>query len=281
MDRIARRPIAVGSCVVRRQDTGVRGRRHALIAGAVVAIAALAVLVGCGLAGCGGAKAGASSGAKLTTSPVSATRKASPGASKSPSAKPAPTPTARRAEPSALPVGPANAGTLPQTDALPKTTGTAFSDAVHDIWLAVTTGNPDYAAPAFFPEKAYVQVKAIPDPESDWQGRLWYDFTLDLAAVHKLVGKNATLTEVLPPTQYAQWVSVGACYNSTGYWHLPGTRLVYREDGVTRSFGIASFISWRGDWYVIHLGALVRSGDYGIVDDPEPGPGVPGPPGGC
>lgn len=170
---------------------------------------------------------------------------------------------------------------LPQTSALPKTTSAAFGNAVHDIWLAVTTGDPSYALPAFFPEKAYEQVKAIADPESDWRGRLWYDFTLDLAAVHKLVGKNATLIKVAAPTQYAQWIPAGACYNSIGYWHLPGSRVVYREGGVTHSFGIASFISWRGDWYVIHLGALVRSGAYGIVDDPETGPGIPGPPGGC
>jgi hypothetical protein len=184
-------------------------------------------------------------------------------------------------KPSALPVAPAGTGALPQTNAFPRTTGTAFGNAVHDIWLAVTTGDPGYARPAFFPEKAYEQVKAIADPESDWENRLWYDFTLDLAAAHKLVGKNATLTKVVTPAQYAQWIPVGACYNSAGYWHLPGSRLVYREDGVTHSFGLASFISWRGDWYLIHLGALVRSGAYGIVDDPETGPGIAGAPGGC
>jgi hypothetical protein len=262
---------------VRRQDTEVRGwRRHALVGCAAAALALLAALGGCGSPGAG-------AGAKVKTSPVGATRRASPTASKSPSAKPAPTAKATPAEPepSALPVGPANAGTLPQTSALPPTTGTAFGNAIHDIWLAVTTGDPDYARPAFFPENAYERVKAIADPESDWTGRLWYDFTLDVAAAHKLAGKNATLTKVVTPTQYTQWISVGACYNSTGYWHLPGTRLVYREDGTTHSFGIASFISWRGNWYLIHLGALVRSGAYGIVDDPEAGPGVPGPPGGC
>jgi hypothetical protein len=230
-----------------------------------------------------GAKAGAGTGAQVTASPVSVTHEASPSASKSPSETPTPTPTPKPtpAKPSAIPVAPANAGTLPQTNALPKTTSTAFSNAVHDIWLAVTTGNPDYALPAFFPEKAYEQVKAIADPESDWQGRLWYDFTLDLAAVHKLVGKNAKLTRVTVPTQYAQWIPEGACYNKVGYWHVPGSRVVYRENGVTRSFGIASFISWRGDWYLIHFGAEVRSGAYGIVDDPETGQGIPGPPGSC
>ena len=152
---------------------------------------------------------------------------------------------------------------------------------MHDIWLAVTTGDPDDALPAFFPEKAYEQVKAIGDPDADWQDRLWYDFTLDLAAVHKLVPRDATLVKVVVPAQYVRWIGPGACYNSVGYWNVPGARVVYRAGGVTRSFGIASFISWRGDWYLVHLGAEVRSGAYGIVDDPEPGEGVPGPPGGC
>jgi hypothetical protein len=258
---------------VRRRDTGVRPR---FIAATAVAVALLAALAGC--SGVAGTSTKASAAAKVRTSPVSATREAVPTASVSPSATPTPKP---KPTPSALPVGPANAGTLPQTSALPKTNAAAFGNAVHDLWLAVATGNPGYARPAFFPEKAYEQVKAIADPESDWQGRLWLDFTLDVAAVHKLIKPGATLTKVITPTGYEQWIPAGACYHSTGYWHLPGSRLVYREGGVTHSFGIASFISWRGDWYLIHLGALVRGGAYGIVDDPETGEGFPGAPGGC
>jgi hypothetical protein len=260
---------------VTSRDNEVRGQRQAAITSAMAACALVSVLAGCASA--------TPTAANATTSPVSATRKPSPGASKSPSASPTPKPTPKPSppQPSALPVAAANAGTLPQTGAFPKTTNAAFSSAVHDIWLAVSTGDPDYARPAFFPVKAYEQVKAIYDPEADWQNRLWYDFTLDLAAVHKLIGKHATLTKVVTPTQYAQWIPPGACANSIGYWHLPGSRLVYRDDGGTHSFGLASFISWRGDWYLIHLGALVRSGAYGIVDDPETGPGIPGPPGGC
>lgn len=236
-----------------------------------VAAVLLPVLVGCA----GGAAP------RTSVSPVSAARTASPA---SPSPSRASTSTVRataKAGPSALPVAPAGAGAQPQTSAFPKTTDAAFAAEVHDIWLAVSTGDPDYAKPAFFPEKAYAQIKAIANPESDWENRLWYDFILDVAAAHKLVKPGATLVRVETPAQYAQWVGVGACYNSAGYWHLPGSRLVYRQDGTTLSFGIASFISWRGDWYVVHLGALVRGGAYGIVDDPEPGPGVPGPPGGC
>ena len=258
---------------MRRRDTGVRPE---FIAATAVAVALFAALAGC--SGAAGTSAKASAAAKVRTSPVSATREAVPTVSMSPSATPTPKP---KPTPSALPVGPANAGTLPQTSALPKTNAAAFDNAVHDLWLAVATGNPGYARPAFFPEKAYEQVKAIAYPESDWQGRLWLDFTLDVAAVHKLIKPGATLTKVITPTEYEQWIPAGACYNSTGYWHLPGSRLVYREGGVTHSFGIASFISWRGDWYLIHLGALVRGGAYGIVDDPETGEGFPGAPGGC
>jgi hypothetical protein len=194
--------------------------------------------------------------------------------------QPKPSP-ARPAEPAALPVAPPSAATLPQTRTLPSTTDTAFKNLIRDFWLAVTTGNPDYAKQAFFPEKAYEQVKAIADPNQDWQDRLWDEFALDVKAVRPLVGPNARLLRVVVPMQYAIWVPPGACYNDIGYWHVPGARVVYERGGVTRSFGITSLISWRGDWYLVHLGAYSRTASVGIVDDAEPGPGVPGPPGGC
>jgi hypothetical protein len=150
-----------------------------------------------------------------------------------------------------------------------------------DLWLAVTAGNPRFGLPGFFPVAAYKQVKAEPYPAADWQYRLWYDFVLDVRAAHRLLGSGATLDRVIVPTAYAAWVYPGACYNKIGYWHLPGARVVYREHGTERSFGIASLISWRGTWYVIHLGAVQRTAVTGIVDQPAVGPGVPGPPGGC
>ena len=33
-------------------------------------------------------------------------------------------------------------------------------------------------------------------------------------------------------------------------------------------------ISWRGVWYVVHLGAILRSGESGMVDEPSSGAGV-------
>jgi len=241
-------------------------------AGAAAVVTGALVLAGCvACAGPGG-----------TTRPVSATESGTPGASGTAAQGPPATqqPSATRAA-SSPPPRPPGAGRLTQTSAFPTVKSTAFRNAMHDLWLAVTTGQPRLALPAFFPEAAYAQVKAIASPQSDWQYRLWYDFTLDVAAAHQLVGRGAKFVKVIVANEDAAWVSPGYCYNSTGYWHLPGARVVYRQGSQLRSFGIASLISWRGDWYVIHFGAVLRSGAYGEVDDPEAGEGYPGPPGGC
>jgi len=63
-----------------------------------------------------------------------------------------------------------------------------------------------------------------------------------------------------------------------GYWHAPGSRLVYREQGAVRSIGVFSLISWRGQWYVVHLSSYDSPG---TVDSPSTGRGTFGPPGGC
>ena len=120
---------------------------------------------------------------------------------------------------------------------------------------------------------AYAQVKAIADPASDWRTRLWYDYTIDVAAAHQLVGGDARLVTVVVPVQYATWIPVGACYNNIGYWHVPGARVEYRKDGQLESIGIASMISWRGVWYVVHFGGVQRTGG-GMVFEPAAGEGV-------
>lgn len=153
-----------------------------------------------------------------------------------------------------------------------------------DLWLAVRTGRPRFGRPAFFPLAAYRQVKAIPFPAADWHNRLYADFRLDVVAAHNLLGaaaKKARLVRVIVPAAEASWIGPGACYNSVGYWHVAGPRVIYRVHGHTRSFGIASLISWRGRWYVVHFGAVLRNAAAGEVDQPAAGSGLPGPPGGC
>jgi hypothetical protein len=178
----------------------------------------------------------------------------------------------------AVPPPPAS---LHQTRAFPSAHGRVFRAEMTDLWAAVVTGRARTALQAFFPLSAYQQVKAIPNPAADWRTRLWADFRLDVAAAHRLVGRSASLFRVIVPSAQAAWVDPGVCFNSVGYWHVGGARLVYRKHGPLRSIGIASLISWRGRWYVVHFGAVLRNGPYGIVDQPAAGTGVPGPAGGC
>ena len=153
-----------------------------------------------------------------------------------------------------------------------------------DLWTALVTGHPRPGVQAFFPLTAYQQVKAIADPSADWHSRLLADFRLDVAAAHRFLRQTPGkphLVRVIVPTGQAAWIDPGVCDNKAGYWHVAGPRLVYRQHGRLRSIGIASLISWRGRWYVVHLGAVLRSTPAGVVDQPADGPGVPGPPGGC
>jgi hypothetical protein len=173
---------------------------------------------------------------------------------------------------------------LHQTGKRPTANGSVFHAEMTDLWAAVVTGRPGLALPAFFPLVAYQQVKAIADPAADWRNRLVAEFDLDVRAAHDLLGRHArhaTLLRVIVPEAQASWIDPGVCYNGVGYWHVAGARLVYRVAGQERSIGIASLISWRGRWYVVHFGAVLRTTSGGVVDQPAQGPGTPGPPGGC
>jgi hypothetical protein len=56
---------------------------------------------------------------------------------------------------------------------------------------------------------------------------------------------------------------------------------VMHRAGTVVSVAVASLISWRGVWYVVHLGPNPRPLNVGTVDDFRRGPGTPGPGGGC
>jgi hypothetical protein len=182
-----------------------------------------------------------------------------------------------------LPVPTVQAGE-PQTTGQPPGGDSQFQAEMTDLWAGVVSGQPQLAMPAFFPLPAYEQVKAIADPASDWQTRLVAEYTEDVMAAHTLLdgaGRNAVLVGITVPESEAGWITPGVCSNKVGYWHVANARLVYSVGGQTRSFGISTLISWRGEWYVVHLGGELRTGASGMVDQPAIGPGTPGPPGGC
>jgi hypothetical protein len=169
-------------------------------------------------------------------------------------------------------------GALPQTGTLPTATTAAFLSRMAALWSGVTSGLAAAALPAFFPESAYVQLKDIADPQSDFTGRLEAEYQADVLAAHQLLGVDAPSAQLLGvdvDEAYAHWVPPGVCDNAIGYYEVPNSRVVYSVAGQQRSFGVASMISWRGEWYVVHLGAILRSGTGGTVASPEEGPGAP------
>ena len=168
-------------------------------------------------------------------------------------------------------------GSLPQTHAYPSARSAQFKSLMASLWSGIVHDSLARALVAFFPEEAYARLKAIGSASSDWSGRLVGDFRLDIDAAHSLLGSEPTHARLLAvnvPSSYGHWVQPGVCYNSIGYYEVPNARVVYRQHGEVRSFGIASMISWRGVWYVVHLGAILRSGDTGEVDEPASGPGT-------
>ena len=167
---------------------------------------------------------------------------------------------------------------VPQSTRPP--TNKTLTVRVRELWRAIRTDDVALAGKLFFPLAAYDQLKAVYDPTADFRDRLWAFYRLDLAAYHAATIDAGAFIGVRVNTADVSWIPPGACENRIGYWHLPGVRLVYHEGGTVRSVGIFSYISWRGVWYVVHLGPNPRPTNVGTVDAPSLGAGVPGG-GGC
>lgn len=145
--------------------------------------------------------------------------------------------------------------TLPQTHDMPAPTGAVELRAAA-LWDAIVKDDPDRAMPFFFPKGAYEQTKAIVNPAADWKHRLVGNYVRDVHALHKKLGnkvEKAQFVGLEVPTENAHWVPPGDEGNKTGYFRVYGARLRYEIDGSARAFDISSMISWRGEWYVVHL----------------------------
>jgi hypothetical protein len=150
-------------------------------------------------------------------------------------------------------------GTLAQTRDEPVASGAMFNTGVNDLWEAVVNDDPRSAMPFFFPLTAYLQVKAISDPADDWQDRLVAAYGRDIHSLHRSLGANAAQAQLVGidlPQSQAVWITPGVEYNKIGYWRVYGTRLRYTINGRAQSFAVASLISWRGEWYVVHLSSI-------------------------
>lgn len=190
----------------------------------------------------------------------------SPAASTAATTAGSPAPPAARA-PSPSPARTPDPGSLPQTTARPSASDPQFARRIGALWAAIEAGAGDTsAASSFFPLAAYLQVKAISNPAADYSNRLIALYDLDIGALHRKIGSGATLLGVDVPAGSATWVTPGQEYNKESYWRVYGTRVRYRTaSGQEGSFGIFSLISWRGQWYVVHLGPIERIPGTGAI----------------
>lgn len=149
-------------------------------------------------------------------------------------------------------------GALPQTMDRPATTDPQFQADLGGFWRAIVTNDPTPAMPFFFPLSAYQQVKSISNPASDWQQRLVGAYQRDIHSLHTSLGvaaSTAQLTGIDVPAT-AQWVLPGSEYNRLPYWRVEGAQVHYTISGQAGSFTVASMISWRGHWYIVHLARI-------------------------
>ena len=146
---------------------------------------------------------------------------------------------------------------LPQTPERPSAQSTTFGARMALLGEAISSGDPNVALPAFFPSVAYAQVKDIPNPERDWEQRLVSAFRRDIAEYAKKLGKeapHANLVSVEVPEQSATFMKPGSEGNRVPYFRVLRSKLHFRSaSGREKALELTSMISWRGEWYVVHL----------------------------
>jgi hypothetical protein len=146
---------------------------------------------------------------------------------------------------------------LPQTEDRPSATSKSLQRRLELLVNAIESNDPDVALPAFFPVQAYAQVKAIAKPERDWERRLVAAFKRNIGEYHRRLGaraKDLRFVRLDVPEHKVQWMKPGREGNRLGYFRVLRSSLVLAtaEDKEV-ALEVTSLISWRGEWYVVHL----------------------------
>lgn len=147
---------------------------------------------------------------------------------------------------------------LPQTDARPSLESPVFQRRIAALANSIRSGDAEPALDAFFPVVAYQQVKDVAKPERDHKFRLIANFKRDIAEYHRALGgadaAAAKFEGVTVPEKDARWMAPGSEGNKLGYFRVLRSRLRFTlPSGRSRDFELTSMISWRGEWYVVHL----------------------------
>ena len=139
----------------------------------------------------------------------------------------------------------------------PPATSDAFAARMTMFFNGFKSGNNALALKGFLPVSAYVVLKQGHGNAADWQYRLVdKDFIPQLNILRKRFGKDlptATYVTTIVPEKSANVCPVGQEENKAPYWRVYMSRVVFQLDGKDRSFLINTMISFRGEWYIVHL----------------------------
>jgi hypothetical protein len=138
---------------------------------------------------------------------------------------------------------------------MPSSTDPVFLAKIHEFWRAVVDGQPSEALGAFFPVTAYIQVKNESYPADDWRYRLLAHYDQAIETLHAQVvsePRPVVFTGVTVPSA-AEWILPGVEFNKGSYWRVLYSTVDYTAGGVAHTLPIISMISWRGEWYLIHI----------------------------
>jgi hypothetical protein len=150
-------------------------------------------------------------------------------------------------------------GTLSQTHEVPSLVSDTFRARSSALWQAIVRDDVDQGMPFFFPRDAYEKVKDVADPAVDWKNRLVAAYARDIHAIHAAASDSWSRAEFVSldvPQGRARWVEPGEEWNKLGYYRVFGSKLRYRVDSEEHAVPVKSLISWRGEWYVVHLSAI-------------------------
>jgi hypothetical protein len=158
---------------------------------------------------------------------------------------------------SQMPLIDAGSKPLSQTDQLPSAEDPIFHIRIAALCKAILDDSPEIAHTAFFPMEAYRLVKAVADPDRDYRLRLLAHFDRDVATYHRRLGRlgfDLHCNGIVLGEGQARWMKPGSEYNRLGYYRVLRSRLRFSDSrGAGTSLEITSMISWRGQWYVVHL----------------------------
>jgi hypothetical protein len=146
---------------------------------------------------------------------------------------------------------------LPQTDQRPTLSSSSFQQRIDAVAKAIISGDAEPASAAFFPLVAYQQVKDVAKPERDYRFRLLANFKRDVLEYHHALGAaaaDAKFSGVTVSERDTKWMEPGSEGNKLGYFRVLRSHLHFTlPAGRSRDFELTSLISWRGEWYVVHL----------------------------